>query len=255
MSHRGAKARRASCRATSPSGSPSASASPASTAAPRSPSSSRGSSPSTRRTAPASAATGSASSGSSTPSWSCRTRPCRWPRARCSPGARATRATGSGWSRRSPRATSVDIDTPWQELSDDDREIFLYGTGSERHKVSYTNRFGRRRSYSVRFEGIVNNLERRYERDRLRRGPRAGRGLHGRAALPRLQGRTAAAGEPRGQGRRDLDHRLQRALGAGRAGVDRGARDDRDRAGDRPPAGPRDHRAARVPRERRASAT
>ena len=57
----------------------------------------------------------------------------------------------------------IDTDTPWQELSDEDREIFLYGTGSERHKVSYTNRFGRRRSYSVRFEGIVNNLERRYE--------------------------------------------------------------------------------------------
>src|SRR5262245_41121281 len=57
----------------------------------------------------------------------------------------------------------VDSDAPWQELSDEDREIFLYGTGSERHKVSYTNRFGRRRSYSVRFEGIVNNLERRYE--------------------------------------------------------------------------------------------
>ena len=57
----------------------------------------------------------------------------------------------------------IDPDTPWQELSDEDREIFLYGTGGERHKVNYTNRFGRRRSYSVRFEGIVNNLERRYE--------------------------------------------------------------------------------------------
>jgi excinuclease ABC subunit A len=57
----------------------------------------------------------------------------------------------------------VDVDAPWQELEDSAREIFLYGTGSERHKVSYTNRFGRRRSYSVRFEGIVNNLERRYE--------------------------------------------------------------------------------------------
>src|SRR5262245_8314442 len=57
----------------------------------------------------------------------------------------------------------VDPDAPWQELSDQDREIFLYGTGGERHKVNYTNRFGRRRSYSVRFEGIVNNLERRYE--------------------------------------------------------------------------------------------
>jgi excinuclease ABC subunit A len=57
----------------------------------------------------------------------------------------------------------VDIDTAWQDLSDEDREIFLYGTGGERHKVNYTNRFGRRRSYSVRFEGIVNNLERRYD--------------------------------------------------------------------------------------------
>src|SRR6188474_2094876 len=65
----------------------------------------------------------------------------------------------------------IDITKPWQELPDADREIFLYGTGSERHAVSYRNRFGRRRSYSVRFEGIVNNLERRYEEtdsDRVR---------------------------------------------------------------------------------------
>jgi excinuclease ABC subunit A len=60
-------------------------------------------------------------------------------------------------------SAAVDVDTPWQELSEEERELFLYGTGSERHKVSYTNRFGRRRSYRVRFEGIVNNLERRYE--------------------------------------------------------------------------------------------
>ena len=59
--------------------------------------------------------------------------------------------------------TGVDADKPWQELKDEEREIFLFGTDGERHKVSYTNRFGRRRSYSVRFEGIVNNLERRYE--------------------------------------------------------------------------------------------
>ncbi len=38
-----------------------------------------------------------------------------------------------------------------------------HGTGEERHKVSYRNRFGRRRSYAVRFEGILANLERRFE--------------------------------------------------------------------------------------------
>jgi excinuclease ABC subunit A len=57
----------------------------------------------------------------------------------------------------------VDADKPWAKLKKSDKEIFLYGTGSDRHQVTYTNRFGRKRSYKVRFEGIVNNLERRYE--------------------------------------------------------------------------------------------
>jgi excinuclease ABC subunit A len=57
----------------------------------------------------------------------------------------------------------VDVDKPWSKLKADEKEIFLYGTGDERHHVTYTNRFGRRRSYKVRFEGIVNNLQRRYE--------------------------------------------------------------------------------------------
>ncbi len=57
----------------------------------------------------------------------------------------------------------VDVDKPWSKLTQEEKEIFLYGTGDERHHVSYTNRFGRRRSYKVRFEGIVNNLQRRYE--------------------------------------------------------------------------------------------
>jgi excinuclease ABC subunit A len=60
-------------------------------------------------------------------------------------------------------AYDVDADKPWLKLKKSEQEIFLYGTGAERHQVSYTNRFGRRRSYKVKFEGIVNNLERRYE--------------------------------------------------------------------------------------------
>jgi excinuclease ABC subunit A len=57
----------------------------------------------------------------------------------------------------------VDIDKPWSKLKKSEREIFLNGTGGERHNVTYTNRFGRRRSYNVRFEGILNQLQRRYE--------------------------------------------------------------------------------------------
>jgi len=60
-------------------------------------------------------------------------------------------------------AYEIDLDKPWSKLKKLEKEVFLYGTGAERHQVSYTNRFGRRRSYKVRFEGIVNNLERRYE--------------------------------------------------------------------------------------------
>jgi len=57
----------------------------------------------------------------------------------------------------------VDLHKPWAKLKKSERDIFLYGTGDERHLVTYTNRHGRRRSYRVRFEGIVNNLERRYQ--------------------------------------------------------------------------------------------
>jgi excinuclease ABC subunit A len=57
----------------------------------------------------------------------------------------------------------VDAGKPWSKLKKSEKEIFLYGTGDDRHHVTYTNRFGRKRSYKVRFEGIVNNLQRRYE--------------------------------------------------------------------------------------------
>jgi excinuclease ABC subunit A len=57
----------------------------------------------------------------------------------------------------------VDADKPWSKLKKAEKEVFLHGTGGKRHQVTYTNRFGRRRSYKVRFEGIVNQLQRRYE--------------------------------------------------------------------------------------------
>ena len=57
----------------------------------------------------------------------------------------------------------IDPGTPWQDLPNADRKILLVGTGNERHTISYKNRFGRRRSYSARFEGITTGLERRYE--------------------------------------------------------------------------------------------
>ncbi|MFL5820153.1 MAG: excinuclease ABC subunit UvrA [Solirubrobacteraceae bacterium] len=56
----------------------------------------------------------------------------------------------------------VDLDTPWEDLPAEERDLFLYGTDGDRIYISYRNRYGRRRSYTTRFEGIVPNLERRY---------------------------------------------------------------------------------------------
>jgi len=56
----------------------------------------------------------------------------------------------------------VDLDTPWEDLEDEQRDVFLNGTNGEPVQVTYRNRFGRRRSYATRFEGIVKSLQRRY---------------------------------------------------------------------------------------------
>ncbi|MEJ7789856.1 MAG: excinuclease ABC subunit UvrA, partial [Thermoleophilaceae bacterium] len=56
----------------------------------------------------------------------------------------------------------IDMETPWEELGDEVRDTFLHGTNGDRIYVSYRNRYGRRRSYMTRFEGILTNLERRY---------------------------------------------------------------------------------------------
>jgi excinuclease ABC subunit A len=56
----------------------------------------------------------------------------------------------------------VDVSAPWESLSEEQQNVFLYGTDGEPIHVTYRNRYGRRRSYATRFEGIIRNLERRY---------------------------------------------------------------------------------------------
>jgi excinuclease ABC subunit A len=57
----------------------------------------------------------------------------------------------------------IDMDTPWEELPEDAQDTFLFGTDGDRVYISYRNRYGRKRSYTTSFEGIVPNLERRYK--------------------------------------------------------------------------------------------
>jgi len=56
----------------------------------------------------------------------------------------------------------IDLERPWRELTEQQQNYFLYGTGGDRVYVQYRNRMGRRRSYMLAFEGIVANLQRRY---------------------------------------------------------------------------------------------
>ncbi|MBA3412593.1 MAG: excinuclease ABC subunit UvrA [Actinobacteria bacterium] len=56
----------------------------------------------------------------------------------------------------------ISLDTPWADLTEEQRNKFLLGTGGERIYISYRNTMGRRRSYTMAFEGIVSSLERRY---------------------------------------------------------------------------------------------
>jgi excinuclease ABC subunit A len=56
----------------------------------------------------------------------------------------------------------IDLDRPWQDLADEQQNLFLYGTDGDRVYVQYRNRMGRKRSYMLAFEGIVKSLERRY---------------------------------------------------------------------------------------------
>jgi excinuclease ABC subunit A len=57
----------------------------------------------------------------------------------------------------------IDLDIPWQELSEEQQNLFLFGTDGDRVYVQYRNRMGRKRSYMLAFEGIVSSLERRYK--------------------------------------------------------------------------------------------
>jgi excinuclease ABC subunit A len=56
----------------------------------------------------------------------------------------------------------IDAAAPFQDLSKKDRALLMEGTGSERHTISYRNRYGRRRVYKAKFEGVMSGLERRY---------------------------------------------------------------------------------------------
>src|SRR5205814_3893853 len=55
----------------------------------------------------------------------------------------------------------IDLETPWQDLAEEQQNYFLYGTDGDRVYVQYRNRMGRRRSHMLASEGIAARLHRR----------------------------------------------------------------------------------------------
>ena len=54
------------------------------------------------------------------------------------------------------------FDAPWKSLKAKDKKLVLYGSATRPVRVTYKNRFGRKRSYEAIFEGIVPWLQRRH---------------------------------------------------------------------------------------------
>ena len=55
-----------------------------------------------------------------------------------------------------------EIDVAWADLRAKDRKVVLSGTGTKKVDIRYRNRFGRSRSYSSAFEGVIPWLQRRH---------------------------------------------------------------------------------------------
>ena len=56
----------------------------------------------------------------------------------------------------------IDLDAPVSEISKDKLDIILYGTNGRKVTVHYRNKNGRRATFDTTFEGVIGNLERRY---------------------------------------------------------------------------------------------
>jgi len=60
------------------------------------------------------------------------------------------------------KAYKIDLDKPVRELTKDQMNIILYGTGDRQVQMTYKNANGHEFKFSRAFEGVITNLERRY---------------------------------------------------------------------------------------------
>ena len=74
--------------------------------------------------------------------------------------------SGSNYKKSMLRALadkySFSMDTPWSELTDDQRSRVLDGSQGDKIHVSYVNMHGRRRAYHTEWEGVLASLQNEY---------------------------------------------------------------------------------------------
>ncbi len=74
-------------------------------------------------------------------------------------------AKDSGWTtnivKALAKAFKIDLDKPWNKLSDKQRDILMNGTGDKRVTVAWEGRHSTG-EWAMRFEGILSQLERRH---------------------------------------------------------------------------------------------
>ena len=57
----------------------------------------------------------------------------------------------------------IDLDAPFKELTEEQKQVILFGTGDKQLPMKYTNSSGFEVKFSRAFEGVITNLERRYK--------------------------------------------------------------------------------------------
>ncbi len=57
----------------------------------------------------------------------------------------------------------IDMDKPWKKLPKKEQNVIIEGTGDEQIDVTFKNRYGKKRSFTTKFEGVLPWLLRRYE--------------------------------------------------------------------------------------------
>lgn len=59
-------------------------------------------------------------------------------------------------------AFGIDMDTPFEDLAQEDKDLIFFGSGGREFAFHYENEFGGVRDIEIPFEGVANNISRRY---------------------------------------------------------------------------------------------